>query len=764
MDLVFQTLFKYRPYLFEKGRIAFDTSLTPWIIPLLALAGAAAAYVWYRRRLVRSGGGPHPALPSRSFWLLLSFRTVALAALLLMLFRPMLVVSTLLPRENIVAVLVDDSTSMTVQDVGNQSRLEAVKALLDPAQSSFVNALEQRFQTRFFSFSRESQPLDSPASLTAQGKATSLEEALQGALREFASAPLVSVVVLSDGADNASADLASVLNEYRARKVSIAATGIGEPRLKRDIEVVQATSPGSVLPDSVSQAVVSLKSTGYAGQDVVLEVRESGKLVTSKRVKLEGTAEPQMVELDVMPKGSGLKSYVVSVNPQPGEQITANNQQTFLLNVEDSQPKILYLEGSPRWEFKFIRQALEKDKNLQLVTLLRTSANKFYRQGIESEDNLASGYPTSREELFEYKGLMLGSIEASFFSDEQLKMISDFVSLRGGGLIMLGGRSSFDAGGYDRTPIGELLPVVLGERRREESYLRQPLKAELTSYGRNHPATRLVPGEAENERRWEALPEIGDFNWIATSKPGATVLARGKGRGSPVLLAAHRYGRGRVLAFTGDSSWRWRMEMPYTDDSHEVFWRQALRWLVSSTPDQVSLQLSRSVYEQDDTVRFSAEVNDLSFDGVNDADVVASITAPSGKVTELPIRWSGRKDGNYFGAYRATELGSHQIRVAATRGGKEIGQARQYIVVTDSNQEFYGAGLNRDLLSHLATQTGGKYYSLSEAKRLPEELVYQERPNSLPQYLPLWDMPILFLLISSALLGEWLLRRKRGLA
>jgi hypothetical protein len=195
-----------------------------------------------------------------------------------------------------------------------------------------------------------------------------------------------------------------------------------------------------------------LRSNGYAGKSVVLEVREDGKLVQSKPVALVRNNDIQTVELNLASKGKGLKAYTVSVAVQPGEPIQRNNSQTLLLNIEDSRPKILYLEGTPRWEFKFIRAAIEPDKNLQLLTLLRTSGNKFYRQGVESEDNLAAGFPASKEDLFQYKGLILGSIEATFFSADQLKMISDFASERGGGFIMLGGRNSFDAGKYTATP------------------------------------------------------------------------------------------------------------------------------------------------------------------------------------------------------------------------------------------------------------------------------------------------------------------------
>ncbi|HXK60991.1 MAG TPA: glutamine amidotransferase [Acidobacteriota bacterium] len=768
MATVFEFLFKYKMFLFEKGKIVLESPVPAWLIPGVAVVLALGVY-WLsrtRRGSVLEVFDPTAAQPRHTpLWVPVLLRSAVLAAILFMLLQPTLVVSTLSPRENIVAVLVDDSKSMTLRDVGEGTRLDAVKRLLSAEERGFLEALEQRFQTRLFSFAGENHPLKSAADLKAEGKRTSVEAALQGVLREFSSAPLVSVVLISDGADNSSANLGSVLDEYRSQKVTISSVGVGQTSIDRDIEIVQASAPGTVLPDSVTQAVVSLKSTGFGGREVRVEVRESGKLVNAKQVRLEGGDEPQVVDLDMIPKGRGVKSYTISVVPQDGEAITVNNTQRLLLNVEDTQPKILYLEGTPRWEFKFIRQALQKDRNLQLVTLLRTSGNKFYRQGVESEDNLASGFPASREELFQYKALIIGSIEASFFTKDQAQMIADFVSQRGGGFMMLGGKSSFDAGNYRDTVIADLLPVVLGDRQPDSSYTPEPTKLELTSYGQNHPITRLDTDETQNASRWNSLPEIGNFNWISRTKPGATVLARGKGSKGPILLAAQRFGRGRALAFTGDSSWRWRMEMPSTDNSHHIFWRQTMRWLVSSAPDQVSLDLGDGVYHEGDAVRVGIDVNDPAFRGINDADVNVSILSPSGKTSAFPVKWSGQKDGLYLGAFRPEEKGVYEVKAIATgRDGGQIGEARQYLVVGDSNQEFFGAGQNQNLLTHVASQTGGKYYTLSEARQIPEELVYQERPNSVPQYLSLWDMPILFLIICGGLTAEWLLRRRGGLA
>lgn len=761
MDPVFQFLFKYKWMLFEKGKLSFERMPAGWALLILVTACGGAAFLLYASRL-RLGQNP------RLSWKRLPLPLLRASTLLLLLFallRPSLHVSTLLPRENVAALLFDDSASMTIQDVGGRSRLDALKQFLDPRQTTFLADIEKKFRTRSFRFAANAQKLDSTQTLQAGSAGTSLAGAIDDVLNELEGAPLASIVLFTDGADNRSQNLASVLAKLQARKIAVHACAVGSPEIEKDIEVVQASAPQSILPESIATAVVSLRSNGYAGKNVVVEVREEGRLVHSKPVALVRNNDIQTIELNLASKGKGLKSYVVSVGVQPGEPIQRNNSRPLLLNIEDSRPKILYLEGTPRWEFKFIRAAIEPDKNLQLMTLLRTSGNKFYRQGVESEDNLAAGFPTSKEELFQYKALVLGSIESAFFSAEQLKTIADFASERGGGFLMLGGRQSFDAGKYAGTPVADVLPVVLNQTQPSSSFVLEPVKFRLTPHGRSHLATRLDVDESANEKRWNVLPQLEEYNLIGTAKPGATVLAQGSdARRTLLLLAAHRYGRGRAAALMTGNSWAWQMEMPHEDDSHEVFWRQMLRWLAGSAPDQVDLALDRNVVPDGEVVTLAVEVNDPSFTKLNDAQVSAIITPPGSKPMEMPLPWIVKKDGIYQAEYRPLEKGIHRVQATAMRHGKEVGRSERFFTATESNVEFFAAGQNREILQRIASETGGRYYTLDNATQLPQEMSYVERPNSVPQILPLWDMPILLIVVCSLLICEWAWRKREELA
>ena len=200
-----------------------------------------------------------------------------------------------------------------------------------------------------------------------------------------------------------------------------------------------------------------------------------------------------------------------------GEQVEQNNAREVLVSVRDAREDILYLEGEPRFELKFARRAVAGDDNLRLVVLQRTAENKFLRLDIEDAEELAGGFPTTREELFRYRGLVLGSVEASFFNRDQQRMIVDFVSQRGG-LLMLGGNRSFARGGYQGTPVAAMLPVVL--EAGEDDFFGE-VQVGVTPFGATHGVTQIESAPEQTAARWAELPVVTTVNRITRVKPGA---------------------------------------------------------------------------------------------------------------------------------------------------------------------------------------------------------------------------------------------------
>jgi len=279
-----------------------------------------------------------------------------------------------------------------------------------------------------------------------------------------------------------------------------------------------------------------------------------------------------------------------------------------------------------------------------------------------------------------------------------------------------------------------------------------------------HSITQLSDEPDANAQMWEKLPALTAPESLTRIKPGAVVLLEGRTtQDQPVaLLAYQRYGRGRSLAFTAADSWRWQMQMPSEDQSHERFWKQLLRYLVSAAPDQVMVMTDHDAYNASDSVRIRAEVNNRAFTPINDATVTARITSPGGKQEEIPLEWMADGDG-YVGQTVAGENGVHTVEVVARKSGETIGVARAGFIVGDLNREYRDAYQHAEFLRHLAEETGGRYYTAKSAERLPEEITYLDNQSAMRVTKELWDMPINFLLLIGLISAEWLLRRRKGL-
>ena len=267
--------------------------------------------------------------------------------------------------------------------------------------------------------------------------------------------------MISDGADTSDAALDESIASLKARSIPVFTVGVGQEQFAQDIQVTRVETPRAVLKGTSLVVNVVLTQTGYAGATVPLNVEDEGRIVGTQEVTLPPDGESSTVRVRFTASDAGPRMFRISVPAQANEQVTQNNARTALIEVNDKREQILYFEGEPRPEPKFILRAVEDDKNLQIVLLQRTAENKYYRRGVDSGDVLEGGFPKTRDELFAYRALILGSVEAASFSPDQLRMIADFVSKRGGALLMLGGRRAFAEGGWAGTPVGEVLPVTL---------------------------------------------------------------------------------------------------------------------------------------------------------------------------------------------------------------------------------------------------------------------------------------------------------------
>lgn len=759
MESVFSFFFKYRPLLFREGDVVLRP---PW--PYLLVAGAAAGAVAlvlysYSRTGGKAGPGDRAVMGG--------LRLGVIGVLLFALLQPTLVLTSTVPQRNFVGVLVDDSRSMSLPGKDGDPRWGFVQEALDPEDGTLARQLEERFAVRYFRFSSTTERVETPSDLAYAGTRTDLVTALDRAREELASVPLSGLVVVSDGADNSGRPLTEALVPLQAASVPVYVIGVGEEALSPDVQVGRVSAPRSVLKGTSLILDVVVLQRGFGNRALPLVVEDEVRILAEKEISFEEDGAPTVVQVRFTLDDPGPRRIRIRIPPQDGEAVTQNNERWVEVEVKEAREKILYFEGEPRYEVGFLRRAVADDDNLQVVVLQRTAEDKFLRLDVDDEDELAGGFPSTREELFRYRALILGSVEASFFTHDQLAMIADFVSQRGGGFLMLGGRFSFSEGGYGGTPVAEALPVVLEPPLADPHAAFTEVKVGPTTAGSGHVAAQIRPDGEAGPEVWDSLPPLSVMNPITEVKPGATTLLTGAGaQGAQVVLAYQRYGRGKSVAFPVTDSWIWQLhaDIPLEDQTHETFWRQLLRWLVDGVPDYVGARLESEEVEVGEAVKVMAEVNDSGFVEVNDARVEAVATAADGSAYPVSMEWTVEQDGEYSGIFNPPVEGQYRIRVTATRGpDRPLGEDEVFLHAGPSQEEYFDAGLRRSLLERLARETGGAYYEPETAVRLAEDIRYTGGGVTLTEEMDLWDMPVLFFLLVGFAGGEWVYRRRRGL-
>ncbi len=753
---MFEFLFKYPATVFSKGQFVLLSAWPAWVLGL-AIIAIAVGLGWHVRQRRGFLTGARPV----AIWLL---ETLLAALVLFLLWHPAISIATLRPQQNIVSVLIDDSHSMSIKEDG-KTRLEQATSGLN---NGVLDALRKRFQVRLYRFGKDAERIDKTDKLTGFAPATRIGDSITQVLADSSTLPLGAIVLLSDGADNSGGVDRETIAQIRQRQIPVHTVGFGKEKVDRDIEISEVTLPSRTLADARLAADVTFRNFGYAGQKAKLSVRDSGKVVATREVKFKAEGSPQTEQVQFNAGIAGAKSFQFAIEALAGEENTANNAVTRLVNVQADKPRILYIEGEPRWEFKFIRRAVEDDRSLQLFTMLRTTQNKMYFQGFEGEKEQPDGFPAKAEALYKYAGLIVGDLEANYFTPAQQDLIREFANRRGGGILFLGGRETLSDGGYPRSPLAELLPVKLLDRK--DTFHRDPAKFELSPLGRDGVICRLEEQADKNMERWKKMPVLADFQEVGEAKPGAVVLAElnAPGKRKSPLLITETYGRGRTALFATSGSWRWKMMQDHTDRSHAMFWEQLLRWLVTDTPGRVMASTPRTVLDDDTKVPLRAEVRDKTFKSLSNVRVEARISGPEGIATVVELNPAPLEEGIYTAEYTAEKPGSYvaEVVVQQPQGAKPDADDMGRDVLTfrreDGVAENFRTSQNRELLEKLAEQTGGRYYTAADMGKLPEQISFSEAGITTRETKDIWDMPIVFLLALSLRSVEWLLRRKWG--
>ncbi len=762
---------------FAEGRLELPI---PWLLlPVLFLA------LWWLgwRQVTRAGFRGVGRLQQ----LALAGMRGALGTLVaLCLLGPELVFSTVLPQENAVAVLLDDSASMRIADAedGETRRGDFLLSQFpaeEDADAGLGARLSELFVTRLFRFSDRIERVENASELGFAGHRTDIGAALSAVTEGVSFGRLAGIVLLTDGADSlASADPAALedtLLRLREGGAPVYPVMLGAASFDRDLAVGEPDLPRRALRGSRLEIRIPIRARGLGGETARLEVLDEGRIAATRSVPIEGDDFETTVTVLAPVEESGIRQLRFRAAPFPGEMPTRNNERERLLEVEERTVDILYFEGEPRFEFKFLRRAVRHDPELRVAGMVRTAEGKFYRVDMESPEELAGGFPSSREELYGYDAVILGSVEAGFFTREQLNMLRDLVAVRGGGLLTLGGSSSFGEGGYRGTPLAEALPLALPEIPEDAARpgggapVFRELQALPTRAGNIHPVVRLESDPASNERRFQGMPPLSAVNRAGVPKPGAVVLLEGfppggGGASEPVLLH-QRFGRGRSASLTVQDFWMWRMHasIPLEDDAQEVIWRRLLRWLAAETPRRIEVEVDPSEAPPGEDIRITATVRDQRFLDVNDAVVEAAVQTPDGARELIPLAWTGVRDGAYAGVFRGATAGIHEVEVRALEAGE--GEApppgRAWFRSGTVSDEYFDAEADRALLERIADATGGRVFLPGEADRVVDRLQLADAGVTVTERRELAFIPAFFLLIFGLLGGEWILRNRWGL-
>ncbi|HMF65869.1 MAG TPA: hypothetical protein VK608_17405 [Edaphobacter sp.] len=758
---MFEFFFKYPSPVFTKGGVVLLSAWPAWLLPVLIVTSAGGLALRVRWRLHDAA----PKLQSWRAWVVWGMQSAFVALVLLLLWQPAITVAALNSQQNIIAVVVDDSRSMAIADSGGKTRETAALAALE---DGVLYGLQKRFQTRIYRLGSAITRVDGLKGIEPIEAATHIGDGLKQLATETSDLPIGAVLLLTDGGQNTVGGNSGIgldaLQALRNRRLPVHTVGFGSLEQAHDVELENVSVSASAVANARLTATISFRQHGYADQKAMLTVRDGDKALATREVTLAANGVIQTEPLFFSAGAAGAKRLQFGIEPLAGEENLKNNAMTRPVFVSDAKRRILFIEGEPRWEFKFIRRAEEDDPTVQIVSMLRTSENKIYRQGISDPAELANGFPVRPEDLFGYAGIIIGSIDAGYFTPLQQELLREYVDRRGGGVLFLGGRSSLGDGGWGASSMNELLPTFLPAGG--NSFHRNTATVELTAEGMDSPITRLLDDPAKNAERWKKLTYLADYQDAGSPKPGATVLAQLNVRHRKLpLLITQSYGHGRTAIMATGGTWRWQMSEALGDPSHDLFWQQLLRWLVADSPGPVTASMPARTLMDEGRVQFTAQVRNQQFQPAGDAHVTAHIVGPEGTNALLDFAPSQDTPGLYQAEWTAEKQGAYLAEVTAESASnkpQELGRDVLTFQREDGLAENFHTEQNQLLLKQLASQTGGHFWESSKLKDLPRDISYSEAGISVRSTKELWDMPIVFLLLLGLPTTEWLLRRKWG--
>jgi uncharacterized membrane protein len=706
---------------------------------------------------------------------LVALRAAVIALTIMLMLRPTWVYTKTDKLSATLVILADQSRSLTVPDeVGGRTRYEALLRTLAGVQDE-LRGLAEEAEVKAYAFDAEIGPVeiadgeillgDEPT-----GDQTAIGAAVEDVLREEAGKRLLGVILLSDGAQRAypPRDVLpqTVAGRLKRQGYPLYTVRFGKARglgQAQDVAVTELLADERVFVKNQLTVTGEIRVDGYVNRRLPVRLfaeTAPEKMEPIDQVDVEVTADGQRipVEFVYVPEVPGEVKLVLDVEEQPGELVTTNNRQSTFVRVLAGGVNVLYLEGELRREISAIRNALGRSPDINVEYLWVN-----HRRSDARPPGFSDRFKPGRYDVY-----ILGDLDSSVFQDSELEDLEDAVA-RGAGLIMIGGFHSFGPGGYSETPLARVLPVEMDRLDRqsldgrisEDLHLPQ-VKVVPTEIGLIGFVLRLAATPQESRTVWSQLPPLLGANRFGGWKDGALVLATDEANNP--LLVRQSYGSGRVLAFAGDTTWRWTMRG--YDAVHNRFWRQIVLWLArkdESLEGNVWIKLRQRRFAPGQRVEFDVGAQSAAGEPIEGAEFQVEVVRPDKtKHTVTPVDSEQRASCSY----RDTrDAGDYVVRVTATKADQLLGSNQARFLVFEQDLELDNASADATLLDSLSAITGGESIAPEELasvlQRLSERTEELEVRTETKQSL--WDTWTTFLLVVFLLSAEWYLRKKWGL-
>ena len=708
-------------------------------------------------------------------------RAGSLLLMLLAMLRPTCVTTVSLPQKPILAIMADVSRSMKLPAAsGQRSRWVAQSEVWGKSEAA-LDKLAKRLDIRLYGYDGKLQPLkltngkiEFPEEPT--GRFTDIPSNIQEVIQRDLGQPFAGIIVTGDGTQTAidpKIDVQEAGRELNRIDCPLFAIGFGlqsSAGQARDVAIDNLPEQYTVFVKNRMIIRASVRVRSYTNKaipvELVVENSVTGKQEIVDRQTVTATEDGQQktVRMNYLPPKTGRFKLIVRAPVQPGEIVTKNNQLTAFLTVLEGGLRILYLEGQPRIERNFIRRSLDQSPDMQLDD-----------QWIE--ERLRKSWPINVGDTLksnEFDIVILGDLDSTALGDANLNDLAKAVE-NGKGLMMIGGYHSFGPGGYGTTPLAKVLPITIRGTERQDfgTSIRKDMhlsgEQRMVPVGR-HSITRLGPDD-QNAAIWSRLPTLKGANRFYSVKEGTGIQVIAESQAAKPILVTGEYGKGRVLAFAGDSTWRWRLRG--FKSQHNRFWRQAILWLVHRDQlnnDEVWVKLEQRRFLPGSRVLFTTGARTGSGDALPEAKLSAELVRPDGKAVKVPLV----QDGVTFKGIvqQINEAGNYTLRVSARHNNQPLGRAVAEFQVIDQDFELANPSADFQMLSRLATLTKQHKGELLAPEQLPTLLqrLYDEPPDVKVEQQSKWRLgdttldAWTFCILMVTLLGfEWYLRKKWGL-